>query len=90
MDRLLIKCPVMISFTILLIASLLYFTAQDAQAQTFLSRWGSLGGLNGQFEIPIGIAVDRSGFLYALDWFGCSVQKFDLEWSFLYLPLLMK
>jgi len=46
--------------------------------------------MNGQFEVPTGIAVDRSGLLYAVDWFGCSVQKFDLQWSVLYLPLLLR
>jgi DNA-binding beta-propeller fold protein YncE len=57
---------------------------------TFKTKWGSLGGTNGQFEVPVDVAVDRSGLAYVVDFLDCSVQKFDLQWQAIYLPLLLR
>jgi len=41
--------------------------------------WGSAGNLNGQFEFPEGIAVDRSGNVYVSDTDNDRIQEFTSE-----------
>jgi DNA-binding beta-propeller fold protein YncE len=54
----------------------------------FVLAWGSAGTGDGQFDWPIGIAVDRSGYVYVSDlgseWRGfCGVQKFTGDGVFI-------
>jgi len=42
----------------------------------FLLAWGSAGSGNGQFSLPIGVAVDSSGNVYVTDGRNTNVQKF--------------
>jgi len=44
---------------------------------TYLGQWGSLGGGNGQFVSPLGVAVDASGNVYVADMNNHRVQKFS-------------
>ena len=43
----------------------------------FLFKWGSQGGVDGQFQDPKGIAVDGSGRVYVADTFNNRIQKFQ-------------
>jgi len=43
---------------------------------TFLTKWGSLGSGNGQFEYPAAIAVDKSGNIYVADQHNHRIQRF--------------
>ena len=45
----------------------------------FLTKWGSSGDGDGQFEAPAGIAVDASGNIYVADTENHRVQKFGLS-----------
>src|SRR5262249_8598108 len=50
---------------------------------TFLLQWGSLGSGDGQFDFPIGIAVDGSGNVFVADTGNFRIQKFDNTGTFL-------
>ena len=52
-----------------LLVFLLFFTATGvfAQESQFLFKWGSQGGGDGQFNRPVGIAVDQKGSVYVTE-----------------------
>ena len=61
-------------------------TVVVASACTFILKWGTAGGSNGQFLNPRGIAVDPSGNVYVTDASGDTngqIQKFDANGNFL-------
>ena len=43
---------------------------------TFLTKWGILGGGEGQFNFPYGVAANGSGTVYVVDSSNHRVQKF--------------
>ena len=49
----------------------------------FVSKWGSAGAANGQFDNPSGIAVDGTGNVYVIDTNNNRVQKFRGDGTFL-------
>jgi hypothetical protein len=50
---------------------------------TFVTKWGSFGSGDGQFNFPEGIAVDGSGNVYVADNGNDRVDKFDSTGTFL-------
>lgn len=48
----------------------------------FALSWGSEGTEDGQFNTPIGIAVDRDGFVYVADYLNHRIQKFTASGAF--------
>jgi sugar lactone lactonase YvrE len=50
---------------------------------TFVTKWGTQGQGNGQFESPSGVAVDAAGSVYVTDSGNHRVQKFTSSGSFL-------
>ena len=48
----------------------------------FITKWGSSGNEDGQFQNPWGIAVDSSGYVYVADASNCRIQKFTSSGSF--------
>lgn len=44
---------------------------------------GSVGDGDGQFRLPIGVSVDKSGNVYVADMMRCRVQKFSPEGSYI-------
>ena len=50
---------------------------------TLLNQWGSAGTGPGQFQLPSGVAVDRSGNVYVADSNNDRVQRFDSNGNFL-------
>ncbi len=48
----------------------------------FVSRWGTQGKADGQFDVPIGICTD-STYVYVIDQKNDRVQKFDFNGTFI-------
>ena len=49
----------------------------------FLRTWGTTGSGNGQFNYPVGVAVDSSGKVYVVDSVNNRVQKFSAAGAYL-------
>ena len=60
------------SFLLLILAG-----PQIAQAQSFLTEWGTFGTGNGQFDTPSQIATDAAGNVYIADRQNHRIQKFS-------------
>ena len=50
---------------------------------TLITRWGSTGTGNGQFDTPTDIAVNKSGYIYVAEWGNNRVQVFDSSGTYL-------
>jgi DNA-binding beta-propeller fold protein YncE len=50
---------------------------------TFITKWGSYGDADGQFNAPSGIAVDPSENVYVLDTYDNRIQKFSKDGTFI-------
>ena len=50
---------------------------------TFITKWGSEGTGDGQFDSPHGIALDSSGNVYVVDYYNNRIQKFDSNGTFI-------
>ncbi|MFH0813304.1 MAG: C13 family peptidase [Pseudomonadota bacterium] len=48
----------------------------------FVTKWGSYGSGDGEFNVPSGIAVDGSGFVYVAESGNCRIQKFTPDGQF--------
>src|SRR5688572_27660572 len=71
---------------LVLVTAMLVFVVAASAACTFILKWGAVGGANGQFLNPRGIAVDPSGNVYVTDSSGDSngqMQKFDGNGTFI-------
>ncbi len=55
----------------------------EAQGYGFITKWGSKGSGNGQFEWPHGIATDAAGNVYVTDYEKGRVQKFTSTGRFI-------
>jgi DNA-binding beta-propeller fold protein YncE len=49
----------------------------------FIKSWGINGCEDGQFDGPIGIAIDSSGYVYVCDWHNGRIQKFNRNGNFI-------
>jgi tripartite motif-containing protein 71 len=46
---------------------------------TFVTKWGQYGEGNGQFSIPLGVAVDSKGLIYIADYLNSRIQEFQIK-----------
>jgi len=58
-------------------------TSPSAETYTFVTKWGSKGTEDGQFYLPIGVAVDSSGNVYVTDSINARIQKFSSTGTFI-------
>src|SRR2546425_13246479 len=56
----------------------------DNDAVRFVSSFGSFGSDNGQFAVPQGIALDKSGNIYVTDISNSRVDVFDSKGNFVF------
>jgi sugar lactone lactonase YvrE len=56
---------------------------QAAETYQFVTKWGTNGTGEGQFESPTGISIDSSGNVYISDSWLNRIQKFDSRGNFL-------
>ncbi|CUS06286.1 conserved exported protein of unknown function [Candidatus Promineifilum breve] len=49
----------------------------EPDTHPFVDKWGSFGANDGEFDHPMGMAVDGSGNVYVVDHYNHRVQKFD-------------
>ena len=74
------------SVKIVLCIFLLLVLVQGTQANEtymFVTKWGSSGSGDGQFNYPYGVAVDSSGNVYVADTTNNRIQKFSSEGTFI-------
>jgi len=76
------KTSVKILLCILLVLVLVQ-GVQAAETYQFVTKWGTPGSGDGQFQNPRGIAVDSSGNVYVVDAANYRIQKFDSTGKFL-------
>lgn len=50
---------------------------------TFITKWGSQGSGDGQFDLPREIAIDNSGNVYVVDEGNSRIQKFNSNGTFI-------
>lgn len=49
----------------------------------FITKWGSQGSADGQFDLPMDIASDATGNVYVVDWGNYRVEKFSSNGVFI-------
>ena len=68
----------------LLAVALLLAPVGAAQCPPFLTKWGSGGDRDGQFNRSRGLTVSAAGDVYVADTFNDRIQKFDANGTFLF------
>lgn len=72
-----------IVFLVVAVAGDLIISAMPSGELTVVNQWGTQGGGPGEFNEPIGIAVDRAGNIYVADVRNSRIQKFAPDGKFL-------
>ncbi len=78
-----ISSLLLLSFILLAILPKYLPVADATETYSFLTKWGSFGTTNSQFDTPVGIAVDPSGNVYVVDTNNNRIQKFTSDGQFL-------
>ena len=71
------------SLTLLGSIALLALLPAQVWGQTFVTKWGNFGSLNGEFKFPQHLAADAAGNVYVGDSDNHRVQKFDSNGGYL-------
>jgi DNA-binding beta-propeller fold protein YncE len=71
-------------FVLFMFVLALFTTGVGAEEEyTFVTKWGSFGTGDGEFDWPSGIAVDGSGYVYVADFGNARIQKFSSDGNFI-------
>ena len=84
--RMIIHCLTQITRVMFISAIFIFGGISSVYAQgsfEFVSKWGSPGTGDGEFNSPRGIAVDSYGNIYVADSTNERIQKFDSSGAFL-------
>mgnify|MGYP003377508166 CR=1 FL=1 len=54
----------------------------NANNGAFVRQWGTFGSGNGQFNLPIGVAVDTAGNVYVADTHNHRIQVFTIQGTY--------
>lgn len=60
-----------------------YAAEPSPQPPRFVREWGRLGSGEGEFNFPIGIAVNRADEVFVTDFYNARVQKFSSDGKFM-------
>jgi sugar lactone lactonase YvrE len=74
------------SFLCIIVAAIACASTQtraDDRSPRFLLEWGQQGAEHGQFNFPIGIAINRADEIFVTDFYNARVQRFSSEGKFL-------
>jgi hypothetical protein len=77
------KCFGSLIILILLMCSGFAATTHAEDPPVYVTQWGMQGTGDGQFNYPIGVAVDNSGNVYVTDESNNRVQKFSSSGTYL-------
>jgi len=72
-----------ILFVFLILTGLQSLQAEEMKPPRFLAAWGEKGSNSGQFNRPVGIAVDSENFVYVADPENQRIQKFTADGEFI-------
>ena len=68
---------------IIYLAFLVFPATSLAQPYVYVTKWGSTGTGDGQFDQPVGVAADSTGNVYVADTNNDRIQKFNSTGTFL-------
>jgi len=79
------RIKIIVQIILISVLSLLLIgqTLASTEEYTFVTKWGSQGSGDGQFQYPWGIAVDTSGNAYVADYYNHRIQKFTSSGEFI-------
>jgi tripartite motif-containing protein 71 len=66
-----------------ILAFALPLSARGQVPPVFITEWGTTGTGNGQFQLPVGVAVDGQGNVFVVESAGHRVQKFTRDGGFI-------
>ena len=58
-------------------------TEPSADVPRFVKQWGQRGSKEGEFDFPIGIAINRADEVFVTDFYNARVQRFSADGAFL-------
>ena len=77
------RCQSFLYFVVTAIAFAPTPACGDEPPPSFVLEWGGQGAENGEFNFPIGIAINRADEVFVTDFYNARVQKFSTEGKFL-------
>ena len=58
-------------------------STSGSETYNFVTNWGTQGTTDGQFDLPVGVALDSSGNIYVAEYGNNRIQKFNSNGTFI-------